>query len=306
MDKEQALTAGSISVCGVAVTLWDVANEYALVKVYEVPAELPDTVVIGWLSVYGRVVSFRRDRAAAGVENGIRTARVQIQRPIPPVVFIAGERVRVWYPNQPKMCRKCGGDDHLAGGCTTPRCSNCEKPGHRVQVCPEPPLCGICLASGHDIVDCPFLLFSGNVERETVSYVEVQTEAVRQERKIQELKQDVERERRDREVRERELEVELQQHNRERGSREHRDRESCERRPGRKQSRERERQQSRSRESCERSRERKESRDHRSRSKSVGSRVSRCSPRRCRDRSSRSRPTRSPFSYSSRSWRPWI
>ena len=29
---------------------WDVANEYALVKVYEAPAQLPDTVVIGCLS----------------------------------------------------------------------------------------------------------------------------------------------------------------------------------------------------------------------------------------------------------------
>ena len=56
MDKEQALAGGSILVCGVAVTLWDVANGYALVKVYEAPAELPDTVVIGRLSAYGRVV----------------------------------------------------------------------------------------------------------------------------------------------------------------------------------------------------------------------------------------------------------
>ena len=191
-----------------------------------------------------------------------------------------------------------GGDDHLAGGCTTPRCSNCEKPGHRVQVCPEPPLCGIYLASGHDIVDCPFLLFSGNVESETVSYAEVQTEAVTQDPKIQELKQDVERECRDREVRERELWVELREHNRERRWRKHRGWESCEC-PERKQSQERERQQNPSQESCERSRERKESRDHRSRSKSVGNRVSRSPPRRCWDRSFRSGPTRSPSSYSS-------
>ena len=292
VNKEQALAVSSIWVCGVTVTLWDVANEYALVKVYEAPAELPDTVVIGRLSAYGRVVSFRHDRAVTGVENGIRTARVQIQRPIPPVVLIAGKRVRVWYPNQPKLCRKCGGDDHLAGGCTTPRCSNCEKPGHRARACPEPPLCGTSLAADHDIVDCSYLLSSGNVKSGPVFYVEVQSEAVKQERNIQELKQDAERERRDRVVRERELEAELLQHDGERKPREHRDRESCERRS-------RERKQSRERERWRQSRERERkarggSRERVARAQSVEGRGLRG-----RDRSSRSRPTRSPSPYSS-------
>ena len=125
---------------------------------------MPDTTVIGRLSEYRKVITFRRDRAPAGVHNGIRTARMQLHRTIPASVRIAGEMVRIWYPDQPLTCRKCGGIDHRAGGCTTPRCFNCEQPGHRAHQCPKPPLCGVCTAEGHHEATCPFVIQSGDIE----------------------------------------------------------------------------------------------------------------------------------------------
>ena len=72
--------------------------------------------------------------------------------------------MRIWYPDQPLTCRKCGGIDHLAGGCTTPHCFNCEQPGHRAHQGPKPPLCGVCTVEGHHDATCPFVIQSGDIE----------------------------------------------------------------------------------------------------------------------------------------------
>ena len=132
-------------------------------KIYELPDELPDSVVIGRLSHYGRVISFRHDRVADTILNGVRTARMFIDWPIPSQTFIAGEFARLWYPSQPKTCRKCGSEDHLAAVCKSQRCYNCERPGHRTEQCDMPVLCRICLSDAHDISACPFVYYSSNV-----------------------------------------------------------------------------------------------------------------------------------------------
>ena len=132
-------------------------------KVYELPDEIPDSVVIGRLAHYGRVISFRRDRVADAIFNGVRTARMLIQKPIPAQSFIAGEFVRFWYPNQPKTCRKCGSEDHLAATCKSQRCFNCERPGHRAEQCDMPALCRVCLADGHETTNCPYIYYSSNI-----------------------------------------------------------------------------------------------------------------------------------------------
>ena len=53
--------------------LGDCENRLVLVKIYKVPAELPDAVLISRLSHYDRVMSFRRDRIAQFVQSGVRT-----------------------------------------------------------------------------------------------------------------------------------------------------------------------------------------------------------------------------------------
>ena len=179
--KELVLGIERFSVCGCPVHLSDVASSYVIVKIYKAPPEMPDTVVIGRLSAYGEVISFRRDCASAGIENGICTARMNIRRDIPSSVRIVGEAIRVWYADQPLTCRRCGGKDHVAGGCNNFRCFNCEGPGHRAHQCPEPPLFGVCLEAGDRAVDCPVITFSGNVEEKgtPVPYARAVGEAVR-------------------------------------------------------------------------------------------------------------------------------
>lgn len=161
--KDAAMNEHSIDIAGCSVLVGDCENRVSIVKIYELPDELPDSVVIGRLSCYGRVISFRRDRVADNILNGVRTARMFIDRPIPSQTFIAGEFARLWYPSQPKTCRKCGSEDHLAAVCKSQRCYNCERPGHRAEQCDMPALCRVCLSDAHDISNCPFVYYSSNV-----------------------------------------------------------------------------------------------------------------------------------------------
>jgi len=161
--KDAALNEHSIDIAGCSVLLGDCENRVSIVKIYELPEELPDSVVVGRLAHYGRVISFRRDRVADTILNGVRTARMFIQRPIPAQTFIAGEFVRFWYPSQPKTCRKCGSEDHLAAVCKSQRCFNCERPGHRAEQCDMPALCRVCLSDAHETSNCPFIYYSSNV-----------------------------------------------------------------------------------------------------------------------------------------------
>lgn len=194
LAKETALEVASVEIAGSTVFLGDCENRLVLVKIYEAPAELPDTVVIGRLSHYGRVLSFRRDKIAQFIESGVRTARMSISRHIPSILNIAGEYVRVWYPNQPNTCRNCGADDHLVKDCNSVRCFNCEKPGHRTEKCGEEPKCTVCKSEEHRLAECPFVLYSANVdtspkeqtEEEKKQDMEKYKQLVEQERKKRE------------------------------------------------------------------------------------------------------------------------
>ena len=166
LAKDAALKVASVEIAGTTVFLGDCENRLILVKIYEAPAELPDTVVIGRLNHYGRVLSFRRDKIAQFIENGVRTARMSINQNIPSIINIAGEYVRVWYPNQPKTCRNCGSEDHLVKECTSVRCFNCEKSGHRLEDCEELPKCTVCKSEEHRLAECPFVLYSANVDND--------------------------------------------------------------------------------------------------------------------------------------------
>ena len=85
--KEQALALPHITIAGCQVFLGNAENVTVLVKVYEAPDEMPDSVVIGRLSHHGKVLSFRRDKLTSGIFNGIRTARMRLKSHIPPSVY---------------------------------------------------------------------------------------------------------------------------------------------------------------------------------------------------------------------------
>ena len=153
--KDAALNEQSITIAGCSVFLRDCENRVSIVKIYELPDEMPDSVVIGRLAHYRKVISYRRDRIADAIRSNAY--------PIPAQSFIAGEFVRFWYPSQPKTCRKYGSEDHLAATCKSQRYFNCERPGHHAEQCDMPALCRVCLADSHETSNCPFIYYSSNV-----------------------------------------------------------------------------------------------------------------------------------------------
>ena len=58
--KEQVLSAWNF-IAGHRVFIADCDRKISLVRVYNAPYEVPDSVIIGRLYVYGSVLSFRRD-----------------------------------------------------------------------------------------------------------------------------------------------------------------------------------------------------------------------------------------------------
>ena len=167
--KAHILSVWDINVAGHRAFVADCDNRISLVKIYNAPNEMPDSVIIGRLSSYGSVLSFRRDHATDSIYNGVRTARMEIKQNIPSTVRITGEFIKFWYPGQPKSCRRCGDLDHLVKDCRNVRCFNCEQSGHRVEECEKAPMCSICRLTDHVVCDCPYLLFSANVECESSS-----------------------------------------------------------------------------------------------------------------------------------------
>ena len=142
--KNIALGMHNVYICGHQCFLSDCENRMVIVNIFEAPTEMPDSVLIGRLSAYGKVFSFCRDKSDRSCFNGVRTARMRLQRAVPSVIRITGIFIRVWFPGQPKTSRRCEADGYLAVSCNSTWCFNCEEPGHCHNECDKPILCPVC------------------------------------------------------------------------------------------------------------------------------------------------------------------
>lgn len=161
--KNIALGHHEILISGHQCYLSDCENRVLIVKIFETPSKMPDSVLIGRLSVYGKVFSYQRDKGQGGVLNGVRTARMRLKVAVPSVVRIAGCYIRVWHPGQLKTCQRCGAEGHLAAACNSTHCFNCEQSSHHFEDCDKPKLCSDCLDPSHMLRICPYVLHAVNV-----------------------------------------------------------------------------------------------------------------------------------------------
>lgn len=163
--KNIAIGHHEILINGHQCYLSNCENRVVIVKIFETPSEMPDSILIGRLSVYGRVFSFWWDKGQGGILNGVHTTRMRLKVAVPSVVRVAGCYIRVWHPGQPNTCRRCGAEGHLAAACNSTRCFDCEQPGHHFEDCDKPILCSVCLDPSHMLHICPYVLHAVNVEQ---------------------------------------------------------------------------------------------------------------------------------------------
>lgn len=80
----------------------------------------------------------------------------------------------------------------MANKCAEVRYLNCKKTGHRINDCEELELCKICHDDAHTMANCPYFLYSANVEPAAlgnVSYATAAKIAPRDEKSTKESKE---------------------------------------------------------------------------------------------------------------------
>ena len=157
--KEQFLRRSVLNVSGTPYALQDVDRPLTYFQIFDAPHELPDPAIIQRLSRYCDVIHHRHgfftEPGWEHVHNGVRHYRVRIKSPIPSFLRFDRYYVQFRYVGQPRTCRLCGENNHLASACHTIICLNCEKTGHLASDCPCPTYCNICKSPTHRARSCP-------------------------------------------------------------------------------------------------------------------------------------------------------
>ena len=129
------------------------------VTIRDAPWELSDKLIQHRLEYYGVVHSIRRafnqSLLPERIPDGRRVLRMTLEEPIPPFMRFGPYLVRIFYPNQPRVCWKCGSSEHIGRACPDHYCFNCDKPGHLAYACEERLKCSLCKAEDHLAIDCP-------------------------------------------------------------------------------------------------------------------------------------------------------
>lgn len=91
------------------------------VRVFNLPPEVPNSMVTTALTRYGVIHSVRNEQWSTAfpfpVNNGIRALKMEVKQNIPGSVLIAGYNAHVTYIGQPILCFVCHEPDHKKEDC---------------------------------------------------------------------------------------------------------------------------------------------------------------------------------------------
>uniref|UniRef100_A0A668RH43 CCHC-type domain-containing protein n=1 Tax=Oreochromis aureus TaxID=47969 RepID=A0A668RH43_OREAU len=116
-----------------------------------------------WLSFKCSVIRGLDLKDEDGIRTGAYRFYVHLKRDensgelthLPPIIQLGAIRGYVFYWGQPKTCRKCGSNDHLAMECVNVVCRNCKSGEHVIKDCPYPKNCNLCGKEDHTFRSCP-------------------------------------------------------------------------------------------------------------------------------------------------------
>ena len=105
------------------------------------------------LRKYGNVFSQRRGKL--NDFPGVRHVLMDIHTPIPSFLRFGRFLLRVYYDDQPRICRICNSLDYLSRDYANVACFNCVGIGYESRECPENMRCCIYREEDHMAIDCP-------------------------------------------------------------------------------------------------------------------------------------------------------
>ncbi|CAN8005519.1 unnamed protein product, partial [Ixodes hexagonus] len=150
---ERLVAQGNLLLSNVVVPLEQVGPRTVYVSVFRLPPYVPDEALQTALGAYGKILSVNhptyKDRPT--LFTGTRVVRMEMAKPVPNFVTVAGHRVMMEYRGMKRVCARCGLEGHFGATCRTPRCSRCGVFGHSTEGCVAP--CKRC-GHNHATTDC--------------------------------------------------------------------------------------------------------------------------------------------------------
>lgn len=131
------MVAEGFEVNGARVPVEAVGPPVTYVNVYRYPAFLSDEALSNALAQFGKVkgISFATLATRQTKLNGVRVVKIEMCRPVPNFITIAGHKVMCEYRGMRRVCARCGEVGHMATACTTAYCKRCGTFGHDTEGC---------------------------------------------------------------------------------------------------------------------------------------------------------------------------
>ncbi|KAI8518833.1 zinc finger protein [Branchiostoma belcheri] len=128
-------------------------KNFTVVTAIGIPMDMDDNYVRHRLQAYGTIYASRlltyANLGFPEILSGTRQYRIKLKEHIPGSVRIGNDLIGIRYSGQPKLCHRCGSEEHFVAYCTAVKCNKCCEIGHKADVCVNEIKCNVCGDTGH-------------------------------------------------------------------------------------------------------------------------------------------------------------